>query len=33
MITDERMGAAAAAIADEARENHGGVEVISVGPT
>jgi hypothetical protein len=25
------MRAAAAAIADEARENHGGVEVISVG--
>jgi hypothetical protein len=32
MITDEQMRAAAAAIADEARENYGGVDVISVGP-
>jgi hypothetical protein len=32
MITDEQMRAAAAAIADEARDNHGGVDVISVGP-
>ena len=32
MITDSEMRAAAAAIADEARENHGGVDVISVGP-
>ena len=31
MITDEQMRAAAAAIADEARDNHGGVDVISVG--
>jgi hypothetical protein len=32
MITDEQMRAAAAAIADEARDNHGGVDVIRVGP-
>jgi hypothetical protein len=32
MITDEQMRAAAAALADEARENYGGVDVISVGP-
>jgi hypothetical protein len=33
MITGEHMrAAAAAAIADEARENYGGVDVISVGP-
>jgi hypothetical protein len=32
MITDEQMRAAAVAIADEARENYGGVEVIRVGP-
>jgi hypothetical protein len=32
MITDEQMRAAASALADEARENHGGVDVISVGP-
>jgi hypothetical protein len=29
MITDEQMRAAAAAIADQARENHGGLDVIS----
>jgi hypothetical protein len=32
MITDEHMRAAAAALADEGRENYGGVDVISVGP-
>jgi hypothetical protein len=30
-ITDEQMRTAAAAITDEARENYGGVDVISVG--
>jgi acyl dehydratase len=30
-VTDEQMRAAAAALADEARENYGGVDVISVG--
>ena len=32
MITDGEMRAAAAALADEARENYGGVDVIRVGP-
>jgi hypothetical protein len=32
MITDSGMRAAASAIADEARENYGGVDVIGVGP-
>jgi hypothetical protein len=32
MITDKQMRAATAALSDEARENYGGVDVISVGP-